>query len=208
MNTQSHVSVWLAILTRPRSAIRRIVETHSPGSILVLMMFAGVFDILNLMLLFRINSAYRFFLLIFTGAVGGIVGLYIATGLLKWIGDLLDGRASTAEVRAAIGWSSVPLLLGFILLLPELSLYTIKMVTGNIPAFASKEQVTGMLFIFRIARIAAIIWAYIVLLKCISEINGFSVLRAFIASLLSGFIFILPLILIANIAVLLRLFLL
>lgn len=54
--------------------------------------------------------------LVLLGILVGIAWLYLAGLLLSWIGRLLGGLAPALHLRAAFAWSSVPTILGFIVI--------------------------------------------------------------------------------------------
>jgi signal peptidase I len=109
------VTLWLS----PRQTIERIVATRPRHLVIVLAalgMIAGLYS--------QIDSVYGmtpfepwwfWFGLVAGGAVLGIIWLYLDGALLSWIGHLLGGHATALELRAALAWSAVPGIVGFVI---------------------------------------------------------------------------------------------
>jgi hypothetical protein len=81
-------------------------------------------------------------------------------------------------VRAAVAWSNVPSIVGS-------SIGIVALVTGMaaIPAYdpESPFQVSGALSGLNPVFLGFAIWSFVISLICLSEVNGFSVVRALLA---------------------------
>src|SRR5215472_3379508 len=111
------VTLWLS----PRQTIERIVATKPQHLVLVLAALgtiAGLYGQLASMNGGVLSANWWFWPgLVVGGGVFGIVWLYLDGAILRWIGLLFGGHASALEMRAALAWSGVPVIAGFILVL-------------------------------------------------------------------------------------------
>jgi hypothetical protein len=126
------------------------------------------------------------------GPVGGLLGLYLASALLRWTGSWLGGQASSEQVRAAYAWSSVPA----IWLLP---LWIAKLVIFGRQLFMdadfASETHWAIFGLFTLIELVVGIWATVVLLKCLGEVQGFSAWKALGSVLLAFLVVFVPIVL-------------
>jgi len=111
------VTLWLS----PRQTIERIVATRPQHLVVVLAVLGAIAGFYG-QLVGLSGSAppadLWFWLgLIVGGGIYAIVWLYLDGVILSWIGFALGGHASAPELRAALAWSGVPVIAGFIPLL-------------------------------------------------------------------------------------------
>lgn len=119
--------------------------------------------------------------LVFSSIVALIL-LYLGGGLLRWTGSWLGGRGSSVEVRAALAWSSLPMICASGLWIPEVALVAIN------PWFMIGFQQVGRPIIALILGI----WAFVLFLNCLGEVHRFSAWKALRASLLGAGVIIVP----------------
>jgi hypothetical protein len=164
---------WTTIWTRPRATIRRIVDTDVRYHVTFLAILSG-----GLIWLERRWSnpspAAAFPLLVVIavviGAIFGIVELYVNGVLLKWAGAALGGVGSYAEVRAALAWSRVPLIVAVAIGVLAILLGTDPPTLGG-GVSSSGASVT-------LVHAVMVVWGFIIMLKCIGEVHRFSAWRA------------------------------
>lgn len=178
---------WLSIWTQPRATIRAIVEVDPERYILILAALAGFGETLGRASSKNFGDLFSPFsilmLTVIIGGLGGIISLYISGAILSWVGGVFGGEASDKDVRAAIAWSSVPLIASIFFWIPYLGLYGMEMFSSQTPTIDS--QPWGLLF-FGIIEIIIAIWALVVYLKCLGEVFGFSAWKALGVSILPG----------------------
>jgi hypothetical protein len=128
------------------------------------------------------------------GPVLGIISLYIMGELLRGAGSWLDGRGTSREVRAAIAWASVPNIFTLPLWIPKLLIFGEELFMVPIVERMDTSSPLGIASIgFTIVEIAVGIWSWFVWLKSLGEVHRFSAWKALGAYLLTGLIFLLPL---------------
>jgi hypothetical protein len=118
------------------------------------------------------------------GPIGGLIGLYLGGLILRWTGSWLGGRATAQQVRAAIAWSSVPSVATLAIWIPELVLFGSDMFTSRTPRIEANPSLGMLLLALSGVEIVLAIWQFVLFLKCVGEVHGFSAWRALGASLL------------------------
>jgi signal peptidase I len=110
------VTLWLS----PRQTIERIVATRPRHLVIVLAalgMIASLYGQMDRLSGMTPSEFWFWFGLVAGGAILGVIWLYLDGVLLSWIGHLLGGHATAPELRAAVAWSAVPGIVGFVILL-------------------------------------------------------------------------------------------
>jgi signal peptidase I len=110
------VTLWL----NPRQTIERIVATRPRHLVIVLAalgMIASLYGQMDRLSGMTPPEFWFWFGLVAGGAILGVIWLYLDGVLLSWIGHLLGGHATAPELRAAVAWSAVPGIVGFVILL-------------------------------------------------------------------------------------------
>jgi hypothetical protein len=185
---------WISIWTRPRATLRQILDLDPRQSLFRLAALGGIADAMGVVvgsgLGDTLSPASCLAVALAGGALGGILFLFISSGLILVAGRWLGGRGGIARVMAAVAWSSVPEIWGLLLWLPrgallgdEVFLETPSRIEGNPPA----ALFLGLLVL---AQGLIGLWGFLVALKCIGEAHQFSALRAFgtlvVVALLAG----------------------
>ena len=162
------------IWTRPRATIRGIVDTDPEYRVILLATLGGVVNTLNRADWQNVGDwnekAGLFVLCLIVGPVVGFLGLHVGGGLLQWTGSLLGGHASGPHVRAALAWSAVPNIASLAVLVFR---------------FANSMPPTPVLVALTVVEIVLAIWSFVLLLKCLEEVQGFSTWSALSSSLLA-----------------------
>jgi Yip1-like protein len=166
---------WATIWTRPRATIRRIVETDVRYQVTMLAILSG-----GLIWLERRWSspspAAAFPMLVvmavIVGAILGVIELYVNGALLKWAGHALGGVGSYAEVRAALAWSRVPVIVAV-----AVGVLAILLGTDG-PMLGEDSELTGSGASLLLLHGFLVLWGFVVMLKCVGEVHRFSAWRA------------------------------
>lgn len=112
---------------------------------------------------------------------------------LYMVGKLIKGKASYYEVRVAVSWSNVPNFFNIIVILFSLSMFGGKLYDPNMMGSLS---VMGMnvAFLFTFFQLLFGIWAFVLLLHALGEVQGFSawmaLLNLVLMSILVGIVLI------------------
>ena len=108
----------------------------------------------------------------------GILFVYVRGLLLHAAGRLLKGRATPRELRVALAWSEIPLLLGGLIALLQFAMghlggaVLVRTADPGLPVLLSRAG-------FGVLQAALGFWALTLLLYTLAEIQGFSLYRAF-----------------------------
>lgn len=121
------------------------------------------------------------------GGLGGVLTLYIGGFVMKWAGRPLGGGATQVEVRAALAWSTVPLIWALPLWAPELALAGREMFTTTTPILSSNPLRAILLVLVVLLEVVFGLWSFVLFLKCLGEVHGFSAWKSLAAVLLAGF---------------------
>ncbi|MGB0894327.1 MAG: YIP1 family protein [Parashewanella sp.] len=193
----SQFNPWKSIWFKPRYTFKKLLINKSSN---IIILFAAMYgfiqavedltsngqtDTLITALLSTVTA------LIF-GSISGVIFLYLSAFLLWWTGRWLGGKASTANIRIAIGWSYLPLVISTAITLLILILVdqTFVFSDKSLSIDSTLEwiavitalilQITGLLLSLRIYVIG------------ISEAQGFSVLKAIANIMCSIMVILLP----------------
>lgn len=180
---------WISIWFHPRETIKAIILVDPKRYVSILAAISGISASLN-------RASAREFgdliempvlvgLIIILGGLGGIISVHISAAILSWLGGLFGGEATSEEVRSAIAWSSVPIIWGTLLWIPELALFGNEMFTSQNQRMADNPL---MLLILSIIEIIIGIWAFVIFLKCLGEVHGFSAWKALLISIIPGLV--------------------
>jgi hypothetical protein len=196
-------SPYVGICVRPRATIREIVDRDPTDRVIALVLVAAAMVVLT-----HAIHGYDYNPTAFTIAGKSIPGmpphwsellklwgfaiemllavplLYVNGALFRWIGSRLGGTAKAVEVRAAIGWRSVPAIIMI------LASFVVGFLVPPPSQPAAPVSISSLLTIWRSMLPSMIIlsplwlWSLIVWLKCLSEVHRFSVFLALATSLI------------------------
>ncbi|WP_159084706.1 YIP1 family protein [Dongshaea marina] len=188
---------WLSIWIRPRATIREIVEHNPRKMVLCLAMVAGIAEALERSgdsnLGDRLALPWLLLVAIVGGAVLGVVVLYVGSWLLGWTGRWLGGQADQLALRAAHAWSSVPKIWALLLWIPSFALFGPIIFTSQPPEFSGEIWMSLAVLMIALIKLVIIVWAYIVFLKCLAEVQGFSAWKALGNAILASLVVVIPL---------------
>ena len=171
-----------AILSNPRATIRTIVDTHPAQGVILLAALTGAVQLyLRFWGFLDAIGTPAFLSLILPLVVGALLGiafLYLFAWLYRLVGKWLGGQASVVEVRAALAWARVPIL---IVMIPCLVLFLI------VPKFMVLK------ILFAIAAVSASVWAFVLTCRTLGEVHRFSSWRGFATLCIVNLLLVTPL---------------
>jgi signal peptidase I len=189
-------SPWISVWLRPRQTIENILARQPRRSVWLLASLGAASSLLPSLLAGGAASLltdwHALLGLAVICAVIGIGNLYIGAFVYKWIGRLFGGRASAADLRAALAWSAMPNILGLIVILAIVVASRFDSVGLTQGPFSPLLPAIVLLFA---------LWAIVVLMLMLSRIQGFGFWRTVVAYVLAA---ILSLVLALGIAVSIR----
>jgi len=178
-------NLWLSIWFSPRKTIRQIVYTDPKRYFNYLAFLFGVAgslgklsdrnagDLMSLLWIFAI--------VLTLGGLGGFISIYFYGAITEWVGSLFGGVARSKDVRAAILWSNLPVMISYILWIPLILFYGEEMFTSITPQI---DQSPFLLLFSGLIQLVLGIWSIILYVICLSEVHKFSIWRSIATILL------------------------
>ena len=191
-----------AIWFNPRDTIRLIVNTNPELHVNLLIILAGIAESLDRASSKnagdKISSGMLFLMICVIGPGMSLIGAWIYTHLIRIAGNWLGGRGVYDEIKASIGWSSVPTIVILLLWVPLLILFGKEMFTEEMPSVAGKPGLATALLAISLAQLVLGIWALVLLCNTIAEVQEYrSAWKALGNLILAGLIIIIPILVIA-----------
>ncbi|NBI30994.1 Yip1 family protein [Chengkuizengella marina] len=159
---------WTTIMFKPRATMRYILNTNPPAGKVLLLICLVIFTSLLTnedqtisIDSFSIELFWHFILIL---AIGIPVIYYLVPLFFRWIGNILGGKGTTKEIRYVVGYTCIPSIYSFLLL----------MIFQIIESFFFEISTLP----FEILIMSISIWTFIVSLKCLAEAHKFSAWRA------------------------------
>ncbi|EAR10656.1 Yip1 family protein [Reinekea blandensis] len=181
-STETYLNPWFSIWTQPRATIRQIIRTNPKQSVILLAALGGFAEALDRASYKDAGDDFSVVMIVLMamslGALGGILAMYVYGWLLSWTGNWINGQGHREEIRAAIAWANVPVIWALLLWIPQYALIGREMFMAE--AYSLTESTTTFVLFFGLAVIEVIlgIWAFIIFLKCLGEVQGFSAWKA------------------------------
>ncbi len=189
--TGESLNPWFSVWTKPRATIRQIVETDPTYLVLVLAVLGGIASAFDPERAAKVGQEVVQRLgfvggMIFGGAVGGLIGLYLFGWLVGITGRWLGGRASSERVRAALAWANVP----SIWILPlTMALVTAWVMVGNdFLDVDATPQYAAIWLVYYLLFLVVAIWQVVVACHMVGEVHEFSSWRGLGSLLLAGLV--------------------
>jgi hypothetical protein len=168
---------FLTIWTRPRATIRHIVDTDPGRYLIQLAMAGGVVQALDRAVggnTAVIPLSVVLVLAVVLGPIGGLISVYLMAWLVGMTGRWLGGRAEPTHLRAALAWSNVPLIAAFPILLLELGFFGGDLFGGKTGVLDAGPALRVVLLVCGSVQLILAAWWFVVLLKCVGEVQRFS----------------------------------
>ncbi|MGD1017016.1 MAG: signal peptidase I [Roseiarcus sp.] len=179
----SSVNPWRALWFRPGLAVEAVLARDRRITTLALAALGSVFGLLadasRSFHLFAAGPSQTAWLIVLVialaGALGGVVGLYIAGWIVAAVARAVGGRGSAAGARAAYAWGSVPLLIPLFL----------TSALGLVPT----RYAAAPWLIVPLAAVLSIglLWAIVVAIAMLARVQGFGVARAVFSGVVGWF---------------------
>ena len=171
-------SPWITIWTKPQETIRAIVSENPKRSIWILAWIYGFLSLVNGFQSFSLGTASHFLILLLVAVIlapfWGMVLFGVWSWVVLWVGKILGGQGTFLSVRAAFAWSCVPLMLNVGLWLFVIFLFGSSMFQMMQP----QEGVVMVLFLVFLAKIAMLVWALVIYINGLAEVQQFSIAKA------------------------------
>jgi hypothetical protein len=173
---------WLSIWTAPRQTIRKIVSTDPKYGFGLLSAVYGLPIAFNLAQNFSFTAMLPLWAILLSSLILctfiGMIGISVSAWLLQVTGRWINGKGKFQTVRAAVTWAQVP---NFVTILMWAILLCVfgSQVMGK--GFAETQFTgfqAGIVFVVFLVQTIIAIWSFIILLKALGEVQGFSAWKA------------------------------
>jgi uncharacterized membrane protein YidH (DUF202 family) len=190
---------FLTIWTRPRATIRGIVDTNPFLHVVPLAMAGGVVQAIDRAIQRNAGDAFSLpaiiALAVFLGPIGGLIGLFVGGWFTRTAGRWLGGHATPEQVRAAIAWSFIPVLATIPILIIQIGFFGRDLFTQSNVTVDSDRFLAVVLMVTGVLEAVLGIWSFVILLKCVGEVQGFSAWKALGSLILIGLVIFVPIML-------------
>ena len=196
---------WFSMWLHPRRTIRRIVETNPDRLVLLLAAVGGIVEALINASSDSKGDHLSLQAILLTALIGGplmgVIGLWLGGALLRWTGGWIGGQADSRRIRATLAWANVPLVWSLLLWIPALLLFGAELFATATPILDASTMLSGLYMVFSFGIGIVSIWAFVVFLHALGEVQGFSAWKALGNSILAGLVVLVPLLAIVGIAI-------
>lgn len=187
MNTQNP---WLSIWTEPRATIHRIVSVNPNRCCWFLAAVYGFSSLLNsfqsIALGNQMNLAWVLGLAVIFSSVWGYVVFSIWSWVVYLVGKIFRGKGTYVQIRAAYAWSCVPLVVNCLLWIVLIFSFGSTLFSNVIPDQLLSNGQSLFIFLVLIAKVILAIWALVIYLNALSEVQQYSILKTIGNVLASG----------------------
>ncbi len=179
---------WLGVLRAPRETIRAIVDADPGRWVWVLAALAGLQGALG-NLLQPVPTAAGMppwtvhIAALLLGAVQGLIALVVSGFAVNAVARWFGGRGTVAQTRAALAWSSLPVIGSIAVSLPVVLMGWAGLPGGDSGLAASNS---GQQAVHLAVAVAASLAATSLAVATVAEVQQFSILRAFGTLLLAA----------------------
>jgi hypothetical protein len=190
-------TIWI----HPRTTIRRIIAVDPKHHLILLACLSGVagtFDRASMRNLGdHIPLAGIIAVACLFGPLGGLLGLWIGSRLIRFTGSWIGGKGMTEHLEAAIAWAAVPAVFALPLWIPQILLFGSELFTEEMPRVGTDPVLMIAYIVFGMVEFILGIWNFILLCNTVAEVQGFrSAWRGFGNIILAGLLVGIPLFLI------------
>ncbi len=179
--TPTQSSPWLTAWIAPRETIRRIIATNPRRQILLLAALLGIANLLSMLIDagpgFVSVTWSQLALAVVPGILAGLLLFYVWGFVLRLSSRLFGGRASQAEIRAAVAWSTLPHLITIAALVGASILWMLE------PGFVAPRDLT---LILQAILLVPAVWSWVLLVGMLAAANGFGILRGVLSTVVGA----------------------
>ncbi|HEY2809809.1 MAG TPA: Yip1 family protein [Rhabdochlamydiaceae bacterium] len=173
---------WLSIWVRPRETIRTIIETNPTYGFFLLCVLYGFPMTMSFAQNMSFGAAFPAWSIFLAGLIIspflGYVGICVSTWLLKVAGKWIGGEGSFTTIRSAVAWSNVPNAVTLITWFVLFGFFGARIFCRGFSESNFMGYESGVVFLVFLVQSIVSIWGFILLLKTLGEVQGFSAWRA------------------------------
>lgn len=173
---------WLSIWTSPRATIRRIVEENPNRSLWLLAAIYGFVSLISnaqsLALGQGVHISVLLLLIVILSPILGYVFFSLWSAVVFGFGKLFGGIGTFRAVRAAYVWATVPFVVNLVLWIVLVVIFGQKLFMPDSASQGLSEKFVFLMLFILIAYVVLYVWSLVIYFKALSEVQGYSVLKA------------------------------
>lgn len=187
---------WVTIWTEPRMTIQKVIAENPNKCLWWLASIYGFSSLLNSFQSMALGDQVGLVGLVGLAVILSWIWGYVVFSVWSWvvygIGKIFRGKGTFQQVRAAYAWSCVPLLFNCALWIFLIALFGPALFSNISQNQMLTDGQSTLLFLVLIAKVILAIWALVIYLNALSEVQQYSILRTIgnvlVAGLLVGFV--------------------
>jgi hypothetical protein len=175
MSSDPFKTIW----TSPRETVRRIVTENPELHVVQLTCLSGVMQVLDRASMRNAGDQLPvpaiFGIALVLGPLSGLFSVWIFSHLCRLAGSWIGGTAPREHIKAAIAWSSVPVICSLALWIPQLALFGSELFTAETPRIDSQSLPLTIAFIgLGVVELVLGVWTMVLLCQTLAEVQGYS----------------------------------
>jgi hypothetical protein len=186
------INPWVEMWFRPRKTIQAIVGVSPNYGLKLLSFIYGLVSLLSFAQTFSWGIYIGMIPIILFILIAAPFWGYFVFSFSSWIiyrtGRWFKGQASRKETRAAIAWSNVPMMVNLILWGGAFYVFREALFVGFLGSYFFQENTFYWLLSFCVAQLLMGIWSLVLLLNALAKVMHYSLFKAIVNLLVSGFI--------------------
>lgn len=182
MGDKLSINPWIGMWVRPRETIRAIIQ-FNPGYLYPLLCLIYGFPMAlqiaqNFSLGDRFHVAAIVVVALILAIVVGAVMINIATALFFWTGKWIGGIGTYQQIRAAVAWSNIPSVVNILIWFVNIAAFGSRIFRSDFIDTPFVGNELGLIFMTSLVQLIVAVWAFIMILKALGEVQGFSAWKA------------------------------
>ncbi len=173
---------WLRIWTDPRGTIRSIVSRDPKYRFVWLSAIYGLPIAFNFAQNFSLATQVPLWAIWIASLILapflGMIGISVCAWALKVTGRWIGGMGTFQTVRAAVAWSNVPSIVSVAMWIVLMGVFGAQVFRREFAEMTFIGYQAGVVFLTFLVQTIASIWGFIILLKTLGEVQGFSSWKA------------------------------
>jgi hypothetical protein len=172
-----NINPWGLMWVNPREAIRSVVAYNPSYRFILISALYGFVQALRIAQVFSLGSYMNFWLIVLSCLVLcipiGAISLSLTSLFVFWVGKLIKGKAAYSEVRAALTWSNVTVIVSIFLVGITVAIFGPDFFTQDFANHYYPGYSFLLITVFALELILSI-WSFVLFIKALSEVQQIS----------------------------------
>ncbi len=180
---------WIEMWLHPRKTVQAIVEFSPNYGLKILSFIYGLASLFSLAQTFSLGFFMGFVPLIILMLILAPFWGYLVFTFVSWVvyqtGRWLQGLATHLQVRSVLAWSHVPITVNLAVWVVFLFIFRETLFQGFPGSYLFKGPMFYLLFFMCLVQLVMSIWALVLYLNGLAQVQGFSMGKAILNLLLT-----------------------